>query len=336
MSSATATLPQRRRPGRIVLLLGLLLLFALFPALASDYETNLLTKFIAFAILALSLDLIWGYAGVVNFGHAIFFGLGAYAMGIVLKYVDLPGVTYLAILAAVAVPLLAGMFLGMFLFYGRVSGVFFGVVTLALTGVVQQLIIVSTELTGGLNGLYGYAVPTLGIPGVWEVELYEADAAYYTALIGAAGCAWLARWLVRSDFGRVIQGIRENETRIEYLGYDVPFLKLVIFSISCAMAGFSGALYVPVGFISPDLVSLGMSAAVLVWVAVGGRGTLVGAFVGALLVNYLQTLLSDALVVLWLLIVGVFFISVVLFWPGGIVGLLRSPWMQARLSFLRL
>ncbi len=335
MSTLSPAAPARRTRGQAVVLLLVLALLAVFPALASDYQTNLLSKFLAFAILALSLDLIWGYAGVVNFGHAIFFGLGAYAMGLVLKYVDLPGVTYLAILAAIAVPLLAGMILRLFLFYGRVSGVYFGVVTLALTGVVQQLIIVSTELTGGMNGLYGYAAPRIGIPGLWEVELFEANAAYYTTLLGAASCFWLARWLVRSDFGRVIQGIRENETRIEYLGYDVPLLKLVIFSISCAMAGFSGALYVPVGFISPDLVGLGMSAAVLVWVAVGGRGTLVGAILGALLVNYLQTLLSDALVVLWLLIVGVFFITVVLFWPGGIVGLLRSPRLQARLPFLR-
>lgn len=335
MSDLSLARATRRPPGPRLALLLLLMLFALFPAVASDYQTNLLSKFLAFAILALSLDLIWGYAGVVNFGHAIFFGLGAYAMGLVLKYVDLPGVTYLAILAAMAVPLLVGMVLGLFLFYGRVSGVYFGVVTLALTGVVQQLIIVSTDLTGGMNGLYGYAAPRIGIPGLWEVELFEANAAYYTTLLGTAACFWLSRWLVRSDFGRVIQGIRENEARIEYLGYDVPLLKLVIFSISCAMAGFSGALYVPVGFISPDLVSLGMSAAVLVWVAVGGRGTLVGAIVGALLVNYLQTLLSDALVVLWLLIVGVFFITVVLFWPGGIVGLLRSQRLQARLPFLR-
>lgn len=331
--SASSKEGRGRGPG--LSLLVLLVMVALFPAVASDYETNLLAKFLAFAVLALSLDLIWGYAGVVNFGHAIFFGVGAYSMGLVLKHVPVPGATYLAMLAAIAVPLLLGLGLGLFLFYGRVGGVYFGVVTLALTGVVQQLIIASNEMTGGMNGLYGYGEPKIGIPGLWEVGLYEADAAYYTILVGMFGCYLLARWLVASDFGRAIQGIKENEARIEYLGYDVPLLKLTIFSISCAMAGFSGALYVPVGFISPDLVSLGMSAAVLVWVAVGGRGTLIGALLGAVLVNYLQTLLSDALVVLWLLIVGLFFITVVLFWPGGLVGLLRSPWMRRHLPFLR-
>jgi len=309
--------------------------FAVFPQLADDYETSLLAKFIAFAIFALSLDLIWGYSGIVNFGHAIFFGLGAYATGVTLKFLDFPGVTYLAFLAAVVVPMLLALFLGGFLFYGRVGGVFFGVVTLALTGVARTLIIVTPEVTGGMNGLYGYTVPKLGIPGLWEFELFDVQAAYYTALAGAAGCFLLARAIVRSDFGRILRGIKENEARVEYLGYNVPFIKLTIFSIACGMAGFSGALYLPVGFLSPDLVGLGMSAAVLVWVAVGGRGTLVGALVGALVVNYLQTLLSDAFVVLWLLMVGLFFMAVVLFWPGGLVGLAKAPWVRSLFALRR-
>ena len=309
---------------------GVLLLLCLFPVFAGDYQTGILAKFLAFGVFALSLDLIWGYAGVVNFGHAIFFGLGAYAMGIVLKFLPVPGATYLAVLAAIGVPALIGMVLGYFLFYGRVSGVFFGVVTLALTGVARSLIIVGIGLTGGMNGLYGYPNPKLGLPGIWEVEWFGADVPYYVSLAGAVGCYLLARFIVRSDFGRAIRGIKENEDRVEYLGYDVRLIKLVVFMISCGMAGFSGALYVPVGFISPDLIGLGMSASVLVWVAVGGRGTLIGAFIGAIAVNYLQTLLSDALVVLWLLIVGVFFIAVVLFWPGGIVGLLRTGWVRRR------
>jgi urea transport system permease protein len=308
--------------------------FAAFPAFANDYQTSILAKFLAFAIFALSLDLIWGYAGVVNFGHAIFFGLGAYGMGVTLRFIDMPGATYLAVLAAILVPMLCGIVLGYFLFYGRVGGVFFGVVTLALTGVVQSIIIVSIDLTGGMNGLYDYPIPLLGVPGLWEFEWFGADVPYYIALAGALGCWLLARWIVNSDLGRALRGIRENEDRVEFLGYNVPLLKLVIFAISCGMAGFSGALYVPVGFISPELAGLAMSASVLVWVAVGGRGTLVGALIGALVVNYLQTLLSDALVVLWLLIVGLFFILVVLFWPGGVVGAATSPWTRRRLAAL--
>jgi urea transport system permease protein len=327
--------PARTLPAR---LLGsaVLLFLLVFPAIASDYEVGLLGKFLVFGIFALSLDLIWGFSGVVNFGHAIFFGAGAYAMGILLKALPFAGATYVAALGGVLFPALLALGMGYLLFYGRVSGVFFGVVTLALTGAAHSIIIVNGGLTGGMNGLYGYPTPTLGIPGLWEVSWYEANVSYYTAVAGSVGCLALSRWLVKSDFGRAIGAIRENEDRAAFLGYDVPQVKLIIFTIACAMAGLSGVLYVPIGFISPDLIGITMSASVLVWVAVGGRGTLIGAFIGALLVNYLQTLLSDAFVVLWLLLVGLFFILVVLFWPGGIVGLARHEWLKARLQRLGL
>lgn len=323
-------LPFRSPRHFVGALIALFLLF--FPGMADDYQTSILAKFLAFGVFALSLDLIWGYAGIVNFGHAIFFGCGAYAMGITLRFLDIPGATYIAALAAILVPMVVGLVLGYFLFYGRVSGIFFGVVTLALTGAVQSLIIINIDLTGGLNGLYDYPIPVLGIPGIWEFEWFGANVPYYISLAGAAIAFWIARFIVTSDFGRIMRGIKENEDRVEFLGYNVPAIRLVIFVIACGMAGFSGALYVPVGFISPELAGLAMSTGVLVWVAVGGRGTLIGAFIGALLVNYLQTLLSDALVVLWLLIVGVFFILVVLFWPGGVMDLAKSPWVSRNLA----
>jgi urea transport system permease protein len=324
-----AALP-RLAAGAVVLIL------AAFPLIAGDYQTGLLAKFLVFGVFALSLDLIWGHAGIVNFGHAIFFGAGAYAMGIVLKFVEVPGATWLALAAGVLLPALVALALGYMLFYGRVSGVYFGVVTLALTGAAHSLIIVGIAVTGGMNGLYGYQRPMLGIPGLAELDWYDPDVSYYAAAAGALACYALARWLVASDFGRAVRAVMENEERAEFLGYDVPALRLAVFTIACAMAGFAGALYVPIGFISPDLIGVAMSASVLVWVAVGGRGTLIGAFIGAIGVNYLQTLLSDVLVVLWLLIVGVFFIVVVLFWPGGLVGLARAPWLRTRLRPLGL
>ncbi len=292
-----------------------------FPLIFSEYDTSILAKFIVFGIFALSLDLIWGYSGIVNFGHAIFFGGGAYVMGAVLKALTIPGATYVAILAAIVLPMLLSAFLGYFLFYGRVSGVFFGVVTLALTGVVQSIVIVSASITGGMNGLFDFPSPRLSFPGLPAIDLSHPRAAYYVAVAAAVACFFFARSIVRSDFGRVLRCIQENEERVEFLGYNVPLIKLAIFTISCGMAGLAGALYVPVGFISPDLVSIERSAAVLIWVAVGGRGTLAGAFIGALFVNYLQTLLSDQFVVLWLLFIGMLAILVVLFWPDGIVGL---------------
>lgn len=318
--------------SQLWLLAGLLAALCVFPQLASDYQTSLLAKFIVFGIFALSLDLIWGYSGIVNFGHAIFFGVGAYAMGIALKYLPYPGATYLAVLFAIVVPMGIGILLGYFLFYGRVGGVFFGVVTLALTGVVQSIVIVSSGLTGGMNGLFDFPPPKLGIPGVVEFDLFSPTVAYYTVVAAAIGCYLLCRAIVNSDFGRVIQAIREDEERVEYLGYNVPFLKTVIFAIACAIAGFSGALYVPLGFISPDLLGIERSAVVLVWVAVGGRGTLIGAFVGAITVNYLQTFLSDQFVTLWLLFIGVLAILVILVWPTGIVGFFKAPFARSFLS----
>ncbi|MZR30069.1 branched-chain amino acid ABC transporter permease [Sneathiella litorea] len=314
--------------------LGILFLaLCAFPQVTSGYQTSLLAKFLVFGIFALSLDLIWGYSGIVNFGHAIFFGAGAYAMGIALKYLPFAGATYFAVIFAILVPMLIGILLGYFLFYGRVGGVFFGVVTLALTGVVQSIIIISSDLTGGMNGLFDFAPPKLGIPGLIEFDLYSPTVAYYTVLAAAIGCYLLARYIVNSDFGRVIQAIREDEDRVEYLGYNVPFLKVVIFAIACGMAGFSGALYVPLGFISPDLLSIERSAVVLVWVAVGGRGTLIGAFVGTLAVSYMQTFLSDQFVVLWLLFIGVLAILVILIWPTGIVGFAKRYSLRSIFPF---
>jgi len=307
---------------------------AFFPLVFSEYDTSILAKFIVFGIFALSLNLIWGYSGIVNFGHAIFFGGGAYVTGIVLKTLPIAGATYIAIVAAIVLTMLSAAILGYFLFYGRVSGVFFGVVTLALTGVVQSIVIVSSNVTGGMNGLFAFPAPRLTFPGLPAIDLSRPRAAYYLALAAAIVCFVIARAIVRSDFGRVLRGIQENEDRIEFFGYNVPLIKLTIFTIACGMAGFAGALYVPVGFISPDLVSIERSAAVLVWVAVGGRGTLTGAFVGALVVNYLQTLLSDQFVVLWLLFIGVLSILVVLFWPDGIVGSLENWRVPAAIARL--
>lgn len=324
------------RPRKLWLLAVFFVALCAFPQIASDYQTSLLAKFIVFGIFALSLDLIWGYSGIVNFGHAIFFGGGAYAMGIALKYLPYPGATYLAVLFAIFVPTISGILLGYFLFYGRVGGVFFGVVTLALTGVVQSIVIVSSGLTGGMNGLFDFAPPKIGIPGIFEFDLYSPMVAYYTVLAAAIGCYLLCRAIVDSDFGRVIQAIREDEERVEYLGYNVPLLKTVIFGIACAVAGLSGALYVPLGFISPDLLGIEQSALVLVWVAVGGRGTLVGAFVGAITVSYLQTFLSDQFVTLWLLFVGLLAILVILVWPSGIVGFFKAPFISSFLSSGRL
>jgi urea transport system permease protein len=308
--------------------LSILALLAIFPLISSPYQNEILAKFIVFGMLALSYDLIWGYGGIINFGHAIFFGLGAYAFGLTLMYVHIPGVTYLAFFAAIVIPMLLGIFLAFFLLYGGVGGVYFGIVTLLLSGMFESIAIAATTVTGGMNGLYGFQSPKLGIPGIWEFRLSGVMVSYYLILIASLGSLWVTQRLMKTDFGRVVVSIRNNEERTEFLGYNVSLIKLIIFSISCGLAGLSGALYVPVALITPSLLGLGMSISILVWVAVGGRGTLVGPIVGALVVNYLQELLSGMLVKFWFLLVGLFFIAVVVFWPDGIMGLLTSRFSQ--------
>lgn len=296
----------------------------LFPWFLSDYQTNLLAKFLVYALLALSLDLLWGYAGILNFAHAVFFGLGAYSLALTLQHLGQGvGVTYLGILLAVGLPALLAAALGYAMFFGRVGGVYFAIVTFAVGSIFQSIAIVWIEFTGGLNGLYDFPGPRLGLPKLWEIEVGGTLLPYYLIVV-CLGLAYFLTWrLVNSPFGQTLRAINNNEARVEFLGYNVPAIKLLVFVISGALAGLSGALYVPVGFVSAEIMGILFSTAIIVWVAVGGRGTLFGAVLGALIVNYLQAFLSDVLVFYWLLIIGFFFIGVVAFWPDGLVGIVQ-------------
>ncbi len=297
---------------------------ALFPLIASAYQVSLLAKFLVYALLALSFDLLWGYAGILSFAHAVFFGLGAYSLALILKYFgDLPGATYVGIFLAVALPSLLALFIGWAMFFGRVGGVYFAIATFAVGAIFQSLTIVWIEFTGGLNGLYGFPNPRLGLPGIWEIELTNDLFSYYLIVVVLFLALFLVRRLVSSPFGQALRAIKDNEQRVEFLGYNVPRIKLVVFVIACALAGLGGALYVPVGFVSADIMGILFSTAIIVWVAVGGRGTLYGAVLGALVVNYLQAFMSDILVFYWYLIVGIFFILVVAFMPDGVVGMIQ-------------
>jgi urea transport system permease protein len=302
-----------------------------FPWVSSAYQVGLLAKFLVYAILAMSLDLLWGYAGILTFAHGVFFGLGAYALALTLKYWgDVPGTTYLGLLLAVGLPALLALVLGYAMFYRRVGGVYFAIVTFAVGAIFQSVTIVWIDFTGGLNGLYGFPAPRLGLPLVAEVEVGGGRLAYYL-IVGVLALSFvLARQLIRSPFGRTLKAMQNNEARVEFLGYNVPGLKLAIFVLSCAWAGLCGALYVPVGFVSAEIMGILFSTAVIVWVAIGGRGTLVGPILGALVVNYLQAVMSDVLVFYWFLIIGLFFIAVVLLLPDGLVGVYRQVLARLR------
>ncbi len=313
----------RSRRGLPVLAAGALVALGL-PLIAGKYYTELLSQALIFGIFAMSLDLMWGYAGVLNFGHAAYFGLGGYLVALLAREVRSVDPSYLGYVLAVLVPAVLAGALGYFLFYSHVTGVYFTIITLVVT-MIFQLIVSDWYWLGGMNGI-------LGVPGfalrVWPGPSWELDSeveVYYAILAVSALCYLFCRYVVRSPFGLVIAAIKDNQERTEFFGYDTAYLTTIMFMISAGLAGLSGALYAHFsGFVSPPLFGLNFSTDVIIWVAVGGRGTLVGAFVGAVLVNLLKAIISDFFEVLWLLIVGAFFIVTVFFFPDGIVGTLRK------------
>lgn len=313
---------KRSRIAALAVLLGM----GLFPLVGGDYDVVLVSRVLCFAILALSLDLLWGYTGLLSFGHGAFFGMGAYSFGLTLKYLNFPGVAYVGVLIGTFGPMIVAVIFGYFLFYGRVSGIYFGIITLALTTLFYSIVNHPDAfyITGGQNGLYGsFLVPKYGIPGVWEYKrtLVSNFANYYTAMVGFVMAFIFCQYLVNSSFGKILRAIKNNEERLEYLGYNAANFKIAIFSIACGLAGFAGSLSVPIQFIGPTVFGLIFSTSVIIWVAVGGRGTLLGPIIGAPLVTYVESWLSTEFEYMWLLLMGVFFIIVIIFQPDGLMGL---------------
>jgi branched-chain amino acid transport system permease protein len=249
------------------------------------------TVFVSMSVLALSLALVWGYGGILCFGQAAFFGLGGYAYAVAaINLVD----TTPALPIALAVPTLAAAVLGYFMFFGRISDVYMGVITLTVSLILFKFInstagdqwTIGTAPLGGFNGIP--ATPPLNRPGDPASPL-----APETIFVVAVACLWLcyvaAKLLLVSKFGRVVVAVRENELRAELLGYDVRLYKLGIFTVGGLMAGVAGILFANCVFVSPTMFSLGYSAQIIVWVIVGGLGTLVGPVVGCVLVQMLTT-----------------------------------------------
>jgi urea transport system permease protein len=316
------------------------------PLHVSNFTLNLFGKFLAYAILALGLDLLWGYAGVLSLGHGVFFGLGAYAMGMhlmleigtrsvyqsalpdfmvwnqvkALPFFWQPFYSGAFTLAAILlVPALAGLLFGFLAFRSRIRGVHFSIITQAFA-LSAWLVFNRNEMNlGGTNGLADFKTVfgfPLSRPGT-QRGLYTATA---LALVGAFA---LCRWITRSRAGKVLVAIRDSETRVLFSGYSPANYKLFVFVVSAVLAGVAGALYVPqVGIITPARIGVLPSIEMVVWVAAGGRGTLVGAVGGAIGVNWMQSWLTTSYPDLWLLFLGALFMSVVLFCPEGVLGAL--------------
>jgi len=305
------------------------------PLAISNFTLNLFGKFLTYAILALGLDLLWGYAGVLSLGHGVFFGLGAYAMGMHLmleigsKSVyqsSLPDFmvwnqvtvlplfwrpfhsTAFTLAAIVLVPALFGFAFGYLAFRSRIRGVYFSIITQALA-LSAWLVFNRNEMNlGGTNGLPLHQPST-------QRGLYVVTA---LTLIGAY---LLCRWITLTRAGKVLVAIRDSETRVLFSGYSPAAYKLFVFVVSAALAGAAGALYAPqVGIITPAKIGVLPSIEMIVWVAAGGRGTLYGAVLGAFGVNWIQSWLTTSYPDLWLLFLGGLFMGAVLFFPDGVVG----------------
>lgn len=314
----------------------------------SDYAVALVGKIMCFAICALAMDLIWGYTGILSLGHGLFFALGGYAMGMYLMRQigrdgnyksDLPDFmvfldwkalpwhwtfsdSFVATcILIVAVPGIVAFVFGYFAFRSRIKGVYFSIITQALTFAAMLLFFRNETGFGGNNGftdfkrILGIAIATPAM----RMTLFVITG------LTLIGFFLLARWLVASKFGRVLQAIRDAESRVMFSGYNPIGFKLTIWTISAVMCGVAGALYVPqVGIINPSEMSPANSIEIAIWAAVGGRATLIGPIIGAFLVNGAKSWLTVAAPEYWLYFLGALFIAVTLFLPNGVVGLAKK------------
>jgi len=313
----------------------------------SDFYVGLIGKILCYAICALAMDLIWGYTGILSLGHGLFFALGGYGMGmylmrqiglegnykselpdfmVFLNWKELPWHWALSdsfvaqMLLVVAVPGLLAFVFGFFAFRSRIKGVYFSIITQALTFAAMLLFFRNETGFGGNNGFTDFKrileVP-LGTPGM-RVALCVASG------VVLIGFFLMARAIVASKYGRVLQAIRDAETRVMFTGYNPVAYKLSIWTLSAVMCAVAGALYVPqVGIINPGEMSPAASIEIAIWAAVGGRATLIGPIVGAFFVNGAKSWFTVAFPEYWLFFLGALFIAVTLFLPQGIVGLFR-------------
>lgn len=302
------------------------------PQLLALFTIINLTTAIALAILALSLALIWGYGGILCFGQVAFFGLGAYAYTI--AAVNFGGTTW-AVLVAVAVACIVAAALGYFMFYGRLSDVYLGVITLTFTLILFSVMRrtsgpeykIGKSLLGGFNGI---SSPPLNLPWDTSFKLFP-EQVFYVAMAALILCYLFAAWLVNTHFGRVCVAIRENETRAELLGYDTRAYKLGIFTIGAGIAAIGGVFFCNgVGRVTPDVFGLYNAALVIIWVIVGGRGTLAGPIVASFALFYLTNYLGGQSVLNASLVLGIILIAFVLAVPQGIAPTILSWWRSGR------
>ena len=310
----------------LMLVAGLALMFGL-PIVFDLFGLLQMTVFVSTAVLALSQGFIWGYGGIMSFGQSAFFGLGGYAYAIAaINFGDSTGAVALAILAPTAFAAL----LGYFMFYGRISDAYVGVITLTVTIILFNLVNstagdayrIGAAALGGFNGMP--SVPTLNMPGKPDAPL-DPEQLWYVTMAALILVYVLLRAILASRFGRVVVAIRENETRASLLGYDTRLYKLAVFAIGGGIAGVAGCLFTNWGaFISPTVFSLATSAQIIIYVLVGGLGTLLGPILGAVAIQYLISVIGTQQTLNANLILGVILVAFVLLVPQGVVPAVRN------------
>jgi urea transport system permease protein len=318
-----------------------LVAIVVLPMVLSEFRLALLAKFLTFAIVALAIDLTWGYTGMLSLGHGVFFGLGAYALAMHMKLEaakdglpdfmgwsglrELPGFwapfdsALFSLLMVVALPAALAAGVGLLIFKGRVQGVYFSIITQALALIATLVFVGQQPYTGGTNGMTNFST-LFGLP------LIEPSTQFglYGLTVVVLGLTYLAlRFLTRSRAGAILVAIRDSENRLRFFGYDPALVKVAIFVLSAMISGIAGALFVPqVGIITPANMGIVPSIEMVIWVAVGGRGTLIGPIVGALVVNAAKSGLSESFPDFWQYFLGAIFVGAVVLVPDGIAGAL--------------
>ncbi|NEQ49877.1 MAG: urea ABC transporter permease subunit UrtC [Leptolyngbya sp. SIO3F4] len=355
MANAVMGYKQSSFPTKLAAVSGIgLLIFIILPFVFGDFQLSLMSKLLLFGSLGISLDLVWGFTGILSFAHGVFFTLGGYASAYYLKLnLSAASNTYggelpdfmvwngletlpwfiaplkyfpIALFATVAVPALFAYIIGYFIFRSKVSGVYITIITLAISSALTTFFVSQQAYTGGTNGItdvsklsfFGAEIPPIG--------LYFMILAYTVFVLA------LSWWLTQSNFGLILRSINENEKRIAFLGYDVAQFKIFIWTLSAALAGVAGGLFVPLNqFISPVYLAVAFGTQVVIWVAIGGRGTLVGPLLAAIILgqvqNYAEKVTQD-----WQLVIGILLLVVVLFIPNGLMSLLPKQLSLASLS----
>jgi urea transport system permease protein len=329
-----------------------ILILVVLPLLLDNFRLNLVGKYLTYAFVAVGLVLCWGYTGILSLGQGVFFGLGGYCMAMFLKleassvantkiqstpgipdFMDWNQLTELpffwvpfeylpfALIAVIVVPTIFAFIVGVAMFKRRVGGVYFAIITQALAAVMTILIVGRQGYTGGINGITDLRT-LLG----WDIRTDHAKyILYFVCCALLLGSMLLARFVISSKLGRILVAVRDKEDRVRFSGYDVANFKVFVFCMAAALAAVGGAMFtLQVGFMSPSFVGIVPSIDMVIFCAVGGRHSLVGAVVGTLLVNWGKTVFSESFPELWLFAMGGLFIAVVLAFPRGLAGLVTD------------